>query len=108
MSPSAVQAARQRHQRTLESLHAGTLLIAGVRYTAAVTRAAAAREMMPDGSGSVLVQRATATVRKAILPTAPVRGTVVTIEGIEWHIDSVAGDDPQAPAWFITLHRFPG
>ena len=108
MTLAAVQAAKKRHQQTLETLHAGTITLAGTSHAAAVILKEAAPELMPDGSGSIFVQRGIATVKKAAMTSAPARGTVLRHGGLDWSLDSVHGQHTNDRVWTLRFHRIPG
>lgn len=77
---ATVRNERLRGQAARDAHHAHTVFIAGVSYACEAFVGGIKLEQLADGSGYVQNQRVIVKIRKAILPTAPARGTQITIK----------------------------
>jgi hypothetical protein len=105
MTLAAVQAACQRHQTITEALHPGSITLAGKNYTAAISLGTIQQVPQEDGSGWDKLQTLTVQVRKALLPTAPGKRTVITHNGVDYLVTTIGGQSAQEPAWRIQAER---
>lgn len=105
MTLAAVQAAKKRHQQSLETLHAGTITIAGASYAAAVILGRVQHRM--DGTSGLWrqVQPLTVTVLKTRLATAPAKKSVITFGAFDYQVDEVAGHNAQDVFWTLKAER---
>jgi len=107
MTFAAVQAAKQRHQQTLQTLFPGSVRIGTAYYTAALTAGAVSELPADNGSGFRSVQSLNVSILKSLLATAPSIGTEITAQGKTWKIETISGHDALEMAWQITALHFP-
>lgn len=107
MSPAAVREAALRHQSHAELHYAQTITLGARLIKAAVRLFAIRPELDPEGGGSIYVQRGEIDVRKTSLPVCPARGTLVTIDGVEFTIVSNGGQLQDNIAWCLQIMRLP-
>ena len=101
---TALAAARATQQTAQEDARTGTITIAGIDYACAIVRSPVQNE--PTDSGWRREQTATVMIRKDLLTTVPTDdSTVYGIDGLEWFLVSVGGQDPTDIAWRLTVKR---
>lgn len=87
--------------------NAGEVRISGQIYRAGVVLGEIHHVPSQDGGGMLRRQLAHVTVRKTLLPSPPAKDALVTVNGIEFKIDYVDGQNSTDAAWTLQAVRFP-
>lgn len=102
MNPTAVAAAKARHQVSAELHRSGVFTMAGRDYTAAIVFKPIIREINPNSGLWESKQPIRITVRKTVLPTPPARKAEVVVKGVTYIVHGeLGGQNASDIAWVI-------
>lgn len=105
--PSALEAAKERHQAARELRAPGAVVFNATTYAGGGLFLAPFRaELNAEGNWRP-AQRMKIHVRKSLLATPPSRKQKFTCGGYEWKVDEVAGQSATEIAWIIKGLRWP-
>lgn len=103
---ATVLAEKQRGAHARQAHHLGSLILAGITH-ACMLHIGPVEPSIDSGTGNAyLAQRGEAHVLKSQLATAPKRDAVLTINGLDYLVES-ASASLHTPEWIIKFYRLP-
>lgn len=93
-----------RAAETGEALWPATVTIASVEYAAECPRPPKEKAALAEGYGEIPDTRVV-RIRKTLLATAPALNSFLTMDGLQWQIRTLGGENLSSPVWVLGLER---